>query len=565
MTDSYGNTITLPDAEHAQALNNIIEEAQKTRFGTLSLDARNPDHLLHLTRTLVGKDGDAPYFPAGQRMLDMIQAEHEANGPARATLFELDDPPTNTFMAAAKIVYCANAGAQVTVGGVLTLLERASQVVLKLQIYDLNNNGSLIGESIPIISADPPVSNAVTASGTCAPPGVNISAVLTASYVDAGGILQGPIVDVCYFKGAQAVQSVTVTNPVRLPAHMSLPYIKIGLNRTSDQRNDCDYYYQYGVNGSQPIVGVSVSGSATLSQTLAAAPNFNGYLYLYRRGGLAGGGACIVFAPGSDFTQYVTNQQTGFTWAFPTNTFQAAPWGQDQTIDLDFFMGFNTQSGAAQVRVTSIPSSLAASVNSASIPYLMFVWGCLPAGSMVGTPGGDMAIETIKVGMQVDGGPQNGLMEVTEKWTGWEEEPLVHITDDRGRIVRLTTQHPVMTDAGMRLAIDIAAGDRLMTADGSYVTAASVERVDFNGPVYNLEVKPVNENADEEADGTFVVDGFVVGDNVAQGKYSHSKIQNAEAGPLVLSPEFALDAENAARRAAGLPLTLELSNIATAG
>jgi hypothetical protein len=316
--------------------------------------------------------------------------------------------------------------------------------------------------------------------------------------------------------------------------------------------------------------GISVSGSATLSQTLGGAPGFNGYLYLYRRGGLAGGGACIVYPPGTAFTTTGTNPQvipsgTGFSWNFPTDTFQAAPWSQDQTIDLDFYMGFNMQSGTGQIRVTSIPSSLAPSSNVASIPYLMFVWGCLPAGSMVGTPGGDMAIETIKTGMQVDGGLENGLMEVTETWTGWEDTPLVHITDERGRAVRMTTQHPVMTDAGMRLAIDIAAGDRLVTADGSYVTAASVERVDFNGPVYNLEVKPVNENVGEEADGIFVVDGFVVGDNVAQGKYSHSAIQNAKVGPFVLSPEFALDAENAARRSAGLPLTLELLNIATAG
>jgi hypothetical protein len=558
------------DSKHAKALGRIIDEAQQTRFGTLSLDTRKPHHLLHLTQTFVGPKKSAPYFPHTQRVLDEVTVDHKVNGgPRPTTLFEMADPPVNTFLAAAKILYCnvLADGVTVAVGGVITMLQKPYSVSVNLVIMDMNTNQ-------PIANVTPPISTSqysqqVAAQGTLTQP-PNVSAVLTCVITPVSGGTSITLVDTCLYQGVQSVQSVQVTDPVsRFQPPRS--YIKIGLNRDSNQQPDCDYWYQYGTSGPQPIVGVAVNGSATLASgfSTSASPGFNGYLYLYRRDSLVGGGACIVFAPNSDFTQYITNQQTAFTWKFPTNTFQGAPWDQNQTVDLDFFMQFSllqggNPSGMGSVRVTSIPSTYVGNAppNVGPIPPLTFVWGCLPAGTLVTTEEGDVPIELITDGMNVIGGPGRRLMNVVRTWKGWEKNPLIHITDDRGLTIRLTSEHPVMTDTGMRLASELTVGTAVLTSDGSFARLLNVERVDFDGLVYNLDVEPVDEGEDDELITTFIAGGFVVGDNRMQGECSRLALQRMIAEPSKVPSELALDIENSVRRAAGLPLTLQVTAIA---
>ncbi len=568
--DLYGHPIPQPDPAHAKALKAILAAAKKTRFGTLTLDLRNPDHHLHLMRTFAGGDGAGIHFPQTVRTLERTKIAHERDGgPKPMTLFELTDPPLNTFLAAAKIIYCdiLSDNTTVVVGGAITLLETAQSVSVELQVVD-NNTNSTIAKVTPPIGVNQ-YSTQVTCQGTLTQP-PNVTAVLTCVITPVGGGQAMTLVDTCIYQGVETVQSVTVTDPVskKTPARN---YIKIGLNRDQSQQPDCDYWYSYGVSGPTPIVGVAVNGGAQLASgySTTATPGFSGYLILYRRDSLVGGGACIVQPPNTNFTQWVTDSKTSFTWQFNPDTFKGAPWDQNQTIDLDFFMEFQVQTnsgpaGMGRVRVTSIPIvyNNNAPPNVKSIPSLTFVWGCLPAGTMVGTVQGDMAIEAIAVGTELPAGRDGRTMVVTRTWKGWEKSPLVCITDDRGRAMRLTSEHPVVTEAGMCLASELARGMRALAADGTFSRLVEVERVAFDGPVYNLDVEPADGSPAGDPEPTFVANGLVVGDNQMQGEYSRRAIERLTTAPAVPPVEWALDVENSRRRAERRALVRELAEAA---
>jgi hypothetical protein len=563
-------TITRPpklNAKHAKALRTILAEAQQTRFGTLSLDTRKPHHLLHLTQTFVGPSKSAPYFPYTEQLIKELTIAHEANGgPRPGTLFELTDPPTNTFQAAAKILYCnvLADGVTAVVGGVVTLLQQPFSISVNLVIMDMNTNQPIANVTPPITTSQ--YSQQITAQGTLTQP-PNISAVLTCVITPSAGATPITMVDTCIYQGVQPVQSLQIQDPVS-KQQPPRTYVKIGLNRTSAQQPDCDYWYEYGTTGPLPIVGVTIKGSATLTSgfSTAATPGFNGYLYLYRRDSLVGGGACIVLVPNTNFTQYVTNQTTSFTWSFPTDTFQTVQWDQNQTVDLDMFMQFSlvrsgSPAGMGSVRVTSIPQTYVGGPppNVGNNLPLTFVWGCLPAGTLVSTPVGDIPIELISEGSTVLSGTNNQLMRVVQTWEGWEKDSLVYITDEHGRTVRLTSEHPVMTDTGMRIARELDVGTAVLAANGLYVRLQEIVTAPFAGPVFNLDVEPLDGLDDERLTTTFVADGFVVGDNRMQGMHSQQALERILAQCADVPPELALDVENSIRRAAGLPLTRTVS------
>src|SRR5262249_38078749 len=128
-----------------------------------------------------------------------------------------------------------------------------------------------------------------------------------------------------------------------------------------------------------------------------------------------------------------------------------------------------------------------------------------------------------------------------------------------GRTVRMTSEHPVMTDTGMCIAREINVGTAVLAADGSYARVEEIVTAPFAGLVFNLDVEPLDGLDDERLTTTFVADGFVVGDNRMQGLCSQQALERLLAHSADVPPELALDVENSIRRAAGLPLTRKVS------
>lgn len=155
---------------------------------------------------------------------------------------------------------------------------------------------------------------------------------------------------------------------------------------------------------------------------------------------------------------------------------------------------------------------------AANLPMLRFCWGCLGAGTRIWTRAGEKAIEDIRVGdvVEFEGQPRR----VCNTWKGMESNPVIVLRLEDGREVTATSNHPFLTDQGMKPANEIVTGTLVKTREGRFVPVAR-SYADFLGeiPVYNLEV---------EKEGSFYANGIASGDmrhqNSCEGENVRAKV-----------------------------------------
>lgn len=558
-----------PSSSQAEIRDKIAAAAQSARNNILSLDLSDPDSMSFLVDRLGGRERLERHFPQSLATLEATRSAHEAaGGPMRVTLLEQEDASTDQWHPYVNLTYFAlDPDGQTMVGqGVVTLPGTATSVDINLTIVDNTTGQTIANVTLPTqFNAS---TQQINARGQIADPNnVNTTATLTASFVPAGSNVSVPVVVASSFTGANVVASVTVVNPNH-NNHPNNNYIKVALNRTQSQQPDCDYWYQYGTDGPKPIVGLQVNGSAQLVSgfSVGSSPNFSGNCVLMRRSGV-GDGATLAF-PSSQIPGLCTGAGSTVTWNIGPDWFQGAPWDQNQTIDLDFMLSFAvTPGGASFIRVTSVPAVIGNNPpsNVAPVAPMMFVWGCLAAGSPVLMADGDRKrIEEIGIGERVRG-PDGAALIVRDCWTGRETLPLVRLETADGASLLVTEEHPMLVPGGVRLARDLAAGDPVLTESGE-ARLLLAERAPFDGRVHNLDLAPEGMSGgdlSEDLVTAFVAGGFAVGDNRMQG--IHAARADAEArarDPLeLLGPEWRLDIVNARRDAAGLSL-LEAHRVA---
>ncbi|WP_284294250.1 polymorphic toxin-type HINT domain-containing protein [Luteimicrobium album] len=118
---------------------------------------------------------------------------------------------------------------------------------------------------------------------------------------------------------------------------------------------------------------------------------------------------------------------------------------------------------------------------------------CFTAGTLVATPDGDRAIETLQAGDTVycyDQTTGTQTVETIEETFERTTTTLIHLTID-GHMITTTPEHPFMvTGLGWIQAADLRVGDRLITAADPDVTVDTVgaETADESVAVYNLHV-----------------------------------------------------------------------------
>lgn len=128
--------------------------------------------------------------------------------------------------------------------------------------------------------------------------------------------------------------------------------------------------------------------------------------------------------------------------------------------------------------------------------------GCFAPGTLIATPAGPRAIETLQLGdtvlaPQADGQP----VPATVSGVYLNFSPLLVLRTAQGEL-RTTDEHPLLTPAGdFRPAGELAVGTGLMRADGRPAVIEGIARGADAGPVYTLQIAGPH---------TFIADGFVV-------------------------------------------------------
>ena len=586
-TDCYGRALPTLTREEVDTVQGVLKAVSATRGRVKSLDMGDPCHRRFVLDRLGGEDFLERYFPSVRNLVDTARSAHEASGGAGArTLLEMEEPANDQWHPMVSIAYIGldPNGVQVVAQGIVTLPGVAASITSNLMLVNQVSGQVLATVTVPTqFNHSSQVTNVTGALPHGTPP-QDIVALLTTQYLEAGAVVATQATAVARladsFSSSEAragragadeteglatpIQSMTVLNPNH-NAHPQRDYIKVGLNRTPGQVADCDYYYEFGNSGSKPIVGLQVNGSAALipGYTVASSPNFNGACILTRRSGV-GGGATLAF-PSSQIPSLCSGAGGSVGWNIGPNWFQGAPWEQGDVVDLDFTLNFAVSpSGTASLRVTSVAQGVGTPPpNIASIAPIMFVWGCVAAGTLVRmADGGQRRIETLRAGERVADG-QGGSLRIKEVWKGHEAEPLYRLATPSGAEALVTEGHAVPTGRGVMAAGDLEVGMTVTTFRGEE-RLSIIERVSHDGAVVNLDLLPEGaetlDEIDDDSITAFEAGGILVGDNRMQGVLVKRAQCAAGPDPLeTLGPEWRLDIVNSRRIEAGLRLIERLS------
>jgi hypothetical protein len=576
--DAYGRAISSQSDEQVAVLQAMLKNLSAATNQVMSLDMSNDTHRQFVLDRLGGDEYLERYFPSTRNLVETARAAHMANGaPTALTLREMDAPSTEEWHPLVEIAYLGLEpdGVRVIAQGIVTLPDRAASMTSSLVLVNTTTGDVFASVTVPNQFN---LGTQVTDLTGIMPLDVspeNVKALLTTQYLEAGTTLSKQVTASANLvnpqhsaieanavgneeEAATPIQSINVANPNH-NNHPERDYIKVALNRSPSQIGDCDYYYQYGKEGLDPIVGLQVNGNATLisGYTVTVTPNFSGSCVLIRRSG-TGDGATLAF-PSDQIPPLCKGSGNSVSWNIGSDWFKGAPWDQGNMIDLDFTLTFAVEpSGTATLRVTSVPQGVSTPPNNiATVAPLKFVWGCVAAGTLVCMEDGALRrIETLKVGERVADGRGESLR-IAEVWKGHEDKPLYRLATESGIEALVTDGHPVPTPEGVVAASELAPGMTVFTRHREEMLCA-VEQVSHEGRVFNLDLLPDGAETladiDDDMVTAFEANGLLVGDNRMQGVLARRAMETPGPDPLdVLGPEWRLDITNSLRLQGGLP------------
>lgn len=150
---------------------------------------------------------------------------------------------------------------------------------------------------------------------------------------------------------------------------------------------------------------------------------------------------------------------------------------------------------------------------------------CMAEGTRVTRADGQpVTVERVKVGDKLLANGKGLALTVTTVHRGGESKPLVKLRDDHGGEVRVTETHPMVTVArGVVQAGELKPGEAVLTRAGAR-TLVSVERVPYEGRVFNFSLGTPEELAGLGPEAhTMFANGFLVGDSLLQTELEKQK------------------------------------------
>jgi hypothetical protein len=335
--------------------------------------------------------------------------------------------------------------------------------------------------------------------------------------------------------------------------------ICLGRSSNSSDVNNCDYADKTQGPTAQPFMRFPFQGVVTL--TYPAKTITSSSMYLQR---LVDGGGCPQL-PSKSSAPVIGADPKAITWtlmglANPTDGSQWAQFGQSTQSGNCWVQGpallfaeiniTDSQGQNVAAKFSTDPSQSSAFTGTTPDSTEM-AWGCVAAGAKVTmADGSDKPIEQVLVGEMVKT-DRTRTARVNFTYRGFEDKPLVEVTDEFGDTVTLTQDHPVPVGGNFRQAKDLHVGDlvgslsaravggsaRITKVAMTQVTSEAVE-------VYNLEVDAKGTRA------TFAAGGIVVGDNAVQSNEGNRRITAALNRQVSAPPGWEEDFQTAGRIAA---------------
>lgn len=381
---------------------------------------------------------------------------------------------------------------------------------MTLGLYDAATS-QLIGTPATGGGNDGALSYGIDADGYTATD--QVYSLYTYYWIDMGGNYNGP-----YTLTVNAEDDLPVMNnvdPTGPTSSLDDP-ILLCVNRVPSTGNNCTYGEStrvdeilFPVTGSidypAPVdvdgEGVPVNASVTMNIV-----------------NISEGGGCSAWGPNTaDFfaaaNTTLTNDNQTLSYNFDPADFGSPDgcFNNGDYANYSFVVLVYANDTPQVASVTSSPPDQP-DVNAVQIPQMEIISGCLAAGSLIELADGTLqTIESFEAEGELVRTGSGGVLTVAGNTVGREPIPMVDVTDDRGHRLLLTQDHPVITvRRGVRLARELAVGDQIVTVEGD-ATLASVERVAYEGEVYNLLLGAAGEHR-TKGSTTMYANGILVGD-----------------------------------------------------
>jgi hypothetical protein len=332
----------------------------------------------------------------------------------------------------------------------------------------------------------------------------------------------------------QSSLDVKVTAPM-VPGEPT-KVVRIGLCRIPSQNKDVVYEYPPGHTGEEPdrLVAPFVA-VANLPYEIDSGKPVGLASKLYVTSAAAWKAATSPLLPGlKGHSGYQVSLEYPYDKKPITSTesIQYELAGQAQEKHTAFFF-------QCTVPLVGIPSTLTFTVCSVDTPEepslnctvigdLEYVWHCLGEDTRVTlADGSELAIAELENSHSVrtGAGEESAAVEATYRAIHSDNagrEPARRLLTEGGRSLLLSTYHPVITPSGPVAAVDLSPGDVVLAAGGEdRVKSCAAEA--YEGVVYNLQLV-----RGAGGFGSFLANGIVVGDQVAQSDHVHALRHNAE-------------------------------------
>ncbi len=144
--------------------------------------------------------------------------------------------------------------------------------------------------------------------------------------------------------------------------------------------------------------------------------------------------------------------------------------------------------------------------------------GCFIKGTKINiTKETAIAIEKLHAGdavMLADG----RFAKIERVIAGPEHKPVVAFETSAGKKLTVTSEHPLLTKGGMKLAKDISIGDELKAANGKFVSITAIAQKKYTGQVYNFELAGTAKEADHSVIAEGLISGELYLQNLLSGK-----------------------------------------------
>lgn len=496
----------------------IAQVLSGSNGATVNLDPASPDHRALITDLLAASGKGPDRYPA----LHAAVAQPNGNGGGEVDASVVDLGQDRSGRATSRTWVASRGGAYIS--GATTLVMDAESGATLASGTATQVGGNLVQVSTRTADAAPaaPKQQAVTFVHSQQSPDTAPTFALVAT-------TQATV---------QEGLTVNVTAPVK--TRSTGPYIVIGEGRDPQHTNpDTDYTYPSGSNVYPDRLVVPFVGNASLPYETAVTPQnpITVTTKLY----VASAHAWTLPYPNFDLQTPLSASGYTVSWNYPFDNQPIASTRSIQYQQLQnlndpvvyFFYQFNVPvDNFAQPILTFTVCSQDTpdepSLNCFKILDLQYWWHCVAEGTRITLADGSEApVETLDNRASVRSGPGAAAPVIATSRAPHHDndgrDPAIRLRTAGGHELVLTSGHAVATPGGVVAARDLAPGQEVLTADGPRALE-SADPVPYDGLVYNLRVEP----AGGTEYGSYLANGIVVGDHLAQAAQFHARRHDPE-------------------------------------